>query len=84
MLYFQDEIERLRKESSRQLEEEVEAMQRLVQLELERERAGKPADDGNTHRLKLKWKRNGPNYDTESLTDIFSKVRVHFYYRMGV
>ena len=77
------EIERLRKQGSRQLEEE----QALMREQLRREREEREElvrgeqdeggdDDGDCCRLKVRWKRpaaDGDGYDQDSLTALFSK-----------
>ncbi|CAG9864680.1 unnamed protein product [Phyllotreta striolata] len=48
---LKEEIERLRKEGSKQVEEEIE----MVRRELEKEFANNTANDGSKYRIKLKW-----------------------------
>ena len=72
------EIERLRKEGSRQLEEEQEAMKKLLEDEAkERQRTAAQSQSADTTaKIKLKWKeREGETvkYDKETLRRIFSK-----------
>jgi len=66
------EIERLRKEGSRQLVEEQEAMKR--QLAEERLGQRREEEDSVGGRLKVKWDRKGvTQYTQDTLTRIFSK-----------
>jgi len=67
------EIERLRKEGSRQLEEEQEAMKRQMAEEA-RVKVADPATSGAA-RLKVRWDRKVLSwpYDKDNLVSIFSK-----------
>jgi len=67
------EIERLRKEGSRQLEEEQEAMKRQMAEEA-RVKVADPANSGAA-RLKVRWDRKVVSwpYDKDNLVSIFSK-----------
>jgi len=67
------EIERLRKEGSRQLEEEQEAMKRQMAEEA-RIKVADPANSGAA-RLKVRWDRKVVSwpYDKDNLVSIFSK-----------
>jgi len=67
------EIERLRKEGSRQLEEEQEAMKRQMAEEA-RVKVADPATSGAA-RLKVRWDRKVVSwpYDKDNLVSIFSK-----------
>lgn len=66
------EIERLRKEGKRQIEEEMEAMQKKLLEDLEEE-ARQAASQSSIYRMKLKWKKSDPTYNEKSLNEIFSK-----------
>ncbi|XP_065338670.1 dnaJ homolog subfamily C member 17 [Cloeon dipterum] len=66
------EIERLRKENARHLEEEVAAMQKKLLEEIEEE-AKRAATESSIYRIKLKWKKSNPSYNQETLTELFSK-----------
>jgi DnaJ homolog subfamily C member 17 len=66
------EIERLRKEGKRQIEEEMEAMQKKLLEDLEEE-ARLAASESSIYRMKLKWRKSDPTYNEKSLNEIFSK-----------
>ncbi|KAK9498618.1 hypothetical protein O3M35_003211 [Rhynocoris fuscipes] len=72
------EIERLRKEGSQQLKEEMESIRQQILKETLSQTKQNDAADGGLFRLKIKWKsdKNDPNnggYDAENLSKIFSK-----------
>lgn len=66
------EIERLRKEGKRQIEEEMEAMQKKLLEDLEEE-ARQAACESSIYRMKLKWRKSDPTYNEKSLNEMFSK-----------
>ena len=70
---FAAEVERLRKEGSRQLEEEQEAMKK----QMAEEARAKASGNGTTGvaRVKVRWDRKAVSwpYDKDNLTSIFSK-----------
>lgn len=79
---FKAEVERLRKEGSRQVEEEIALVTKRISEELREKRTkdGKlgASSSSNSYRLKIKWKidktqSNCTTYDRESLYEIFSK-----------
>ena len=78
MQKMQAEIERLRKQGSRQLEEEQALMREQLRKERE-ERTSEGAGDGDDNcRLKVRWKRPATDgddevYDQDKLTALFSK-----------
>lgn len=74
---LQAEIERLRKEGSKQLEEEIE----LIRQQVQQEKFGcSEAADPSLYRLKVNWKSihsespSSETYNHESLNKIFTKV----------
>lgn len=75
---IQEEIERLRKEGSQQLKEEMESLRQTIYNESLFKTKAKEAED-SIYRLKIRWKSkkndscNG--YDNEKLIQLFSKVR---------
>ena len=78
MFSFQSEIERLRKEGSRQVEEEVELVRQQVLQETKVSNAEQPPSTGSD-RLRIKWRasKDDPNnggYPYETLMKIMSKV----------
>lgn len=73
---LKEEIERLRKEGSKQVEEEMEYVLRQVKEEL---RQPEDSWDGSKHRIKIKWKANkgdetNGGYNQEILHRFLSKV----------
>lgn len=78
LLYFQAEIERLRKEGSQQVEEEVELVRQQLLQETKLAATEQPQNNG-INRLRIKWKasKDDPNnggYPYETLLKIMSKV----------
>lgn len=75
---MQDEIERLRKEGSKQVEEEQEYVrQQIIQEKMSKDILKE--DDSSHHRLKVRWVavKDDPNnggYSSELLHRILSKV----------
>jgi len=77
MAKLQAEIERLRREGSRQLEEEQEIMREQLKKEMQGLHVEEP-DDGNC-RLKVRWKASSSsdaNYDDGKLDKLFSKYGI--------
>lgn len=76
---MQADIERLRKQGSKQLEEEQELMREELRREREGRTAAEPDEDtGDNCRLKVKWKRAAADdapeaYTHDTLTALFSK-----------
>ena len=72
---FAAEVERLRKEGSRQLEEEQEAMKKQMAEEARAKASGNGTTGGAAARVKVRWDRKVVSwpYDKDSLTSIFSK-----------
>jgi len=78
MAKLQAEIERLRREGSRQLEEEQEIMREQLKKEMQGLHVEEPEDDGNC-RLKVRWKASSSsdaNYDDGKLDKLFSKYGI--------
>uniref|UniRef100_A0A6P7G3A6 DnaJ homolog subfamily C member 17 n=1 Tax=Diabrotica virgifera virgifera TaxID=50390 RepID=A0A6P7G3A6_DIAVI len=68
------EIERLRKEGSKQVQEEIE----IVKQQLQKEKSNPQYWDGSKHRIKIKWSAdkhdsNNGGYNQEMLTRFLSK-----------
>ena len=76
---MQAEIERLRRQGSKQLEEEQALMREQLRKEREGLAAAESTDEAGDHcRLKVRWKRDATDedsevYDQERLTAMFSK-----------
>lgn len=66
------EIDRLRKQGKRQIEEEMEAMQKKLLEDLEEE-ARLAACESSIYRMKFKWRKADPTYNEKSLNEMFSK-----------
>lgn len=76
ILLFQEEIERLRKEGSREVEEEIEFVKRQLRQE---NNLNSQYWDGSKHRIKIKWtssKNDNSNggYSEDLLHQFLSKV----------
>lgn len=76
-MFEQAEIERLRKEGSKQVEEEIELVRKQVQQDTFYN-SSKSVEDPNLFRLKVTWNminnEKNTTYNQDSLTKIFSKV----------
>ena len=72
---FAAEVERLRKEGSRQLEEEQEAMKKQMAEEAARAKASNNGTNTGAARVKVRWDRKVVSwpYDKDNLVSIFSK-----------
>lgn len=84
LCYFQAEIERLRKEGSQQVEEEVELVRQQLLQETKLTATEQPQSNG-INRLRIKWKasKDDPNnggYPYETLLKIMSKVVISTVY----
>lgn len=78
LIHFQEEIERLRKEGSKHLQEEMEYVTKLVREGLTCKT--EETDDTTKYRIKIKWKSeqndvNNGGYTKDLLEKFLTKVR---------